>query len=176
MPEHRPENDADRNQDGISDENTSADAELVAEPGPDTSSLRAEAPGSSSIEIFRDLRAPEPVEADPSPAVRWLAFLATVLGGLLGALVGFGIGDVMAPDSIWDAVGALLGALTGAVGVGVLANLTLRAMNEWTAANHPEAGDDGDEHDERDGGGGRRGQRRRSRRQADRQWSRRPSV
>jgi hypothetical protein len=28
--------------------------------------------------------------------------------------------------------------LTGAVGVGVVANLTLRAMNEWKVVQHPE--------------------------------------
>lgn len=121
---------------------------------------------SSTVEVFRDLRAPLPVAADPPPAIRWLAFLATVVGGLLGALVGFGIGDVMAPDSIWAAVGALAGALTGAVGVGILANLTLRAMNEWTTAAHPEA-----EGDAEPGGRGRRSGRR-----ADRQWTRRPSA
>lgn len=104
---------------------------------------------------FEDLVAPEPVAADPPGAARWLAFASILAGGVLGAMVGYGVGDVMARDSTWAAVGALLGALTGAVGVGVVANLTLRAMNEWKAVEHPE--DD----------------RPASRRKRDRQWSRR---
>jgi hypothetical protein len=88
---------------------------------------------------FRDLEAPSPVEPAPTTPARWLAFAGIIVGGLLGALVGYGIGDVLYPDSIGSAVGAFLGGVTGAVGVGVLANLTLRAMNEWHTANHPEA-------------------------------------
>jgi outer membrane lipoprotein SlyB len=103
---------------------------------------------------FEDLAAPEPIEADPPPSARIAAFGSVLLGGLLGGLVGYGVGDVMFRDDLWAAVGALLGALTGAIGVGVVANLTLRAMNEWNAVNHPE--DD-----------------RTAKRRKDRQWSRR---
>ncbi|MDH3300092.1 MAG: hypothetical protein OES24_06260 [Acidimicrobiia bacterium] len=88
---------------------------------------------------FTNLSAPDPVVASPSESARALAFAAILIGGLLGGLVGFGIGDVLYPDSTWSAVGALAGALTGAVGLGVLANLTLRAMNEWKTATHPES-------------------------------------
>ncbi len=104
---------------------------------------------------FEDLAAPQPVEADPPASARILAFGSVLLGGVLGGLVGYGVGDVMFRDDLWAAVGALLGALTGAIGVGVVANLTLRAMNEWNAANHPED------------------ERARDRRKRDRQWSRR---
>lgn len=88
---------------------------------------------------FSDLAAPDPVVAAPPQSARALAFAAILVGGLLGGLVGFGIGDVLYPDSAWAAVGALAGALTGATGLGVLANLTLRAMNEWKTATHPES-------------------------------------
>lgn len=104
---------------------------------------------------FEDLVAPRPVAADPPGMARWLAFGLILVGGILGAMVGYGVGDVMARDSTWAAVGALLGALTGAIGVGVVANLTLRAMNEWQAVEHPED------------------ERATSRRKRDRQWSRR---
>lgn len=93
---------------------------------------------------FSDLLAPDPVVASPPESARALAFAAILIGGLLGGLVGFGIGDVLYPDSTWSAVGALAGALTGAVGLGVLANLTLRAMNEWKTATHPESGEQQD--------------------------------
>ncbi len=69
--------------------------------------------------------------------------MAILVGGLLGGLVGYGIGDVLYPDSTSPAVGALAGSLTGAIGLGVLANLTLRAMNEWKTASHPESQDSG---------------------------------
>lgn len=91
-----------------------------------------------SLQPFEDLEAPEPIDAAPPASARWLAFTSIVVGGVLGALVGFGVGDVMGGNSTWASVGALLGAITGAVGVGVLANLTLRAMNEWRAVDHPE--------------------------------------
>ena len=102
---------------------------------------------------FEDLAAPEPLTADPPKAARLAAFGSILLGGILGGLVGYGVGDVMFRNGTWAAVGALLGAITGAVGVGVVANLTLRAMNEWNAVQHPED--------------------QRSPRRRDRQWSRR---
>jgi hypothetical protein len=36
-------------------------------------------------------------------------------------------------------VGGLVGGVSGAVGVGIIAGLTLRAMNEWSSVRHPEA-------------------------------------
>jgi len=128
------------------------------ETNPDSASLEPRA-GTVPAVPFQDLRAPEPIEAAPTTPVRWLAFTGILVGGLLGALVGYGIGDILYPNSIGSAVGALLGGLTGAVGVGVLANLTLRAMNEWKTASHPEAGGD-----------------TMANRATDRDWTRRPSA
>lgn len=94
----------------------------------------------NSLLPFQDLVAPEPIRATPPAKARWFAFASILLGGTLGAAVGFGVGDVMGAGSAnWSAVGALLGGLTGAVGVGIVANLALRAMNEWKAVEHPEA-------------------------------------
>ena len=87
---------------------------------------------------FEDLQAPTPLASDPPTGARWLAFALILLGGGLGGLVGYGIGDLMGGTSTWAAVGALVGGLTAAIGVGVVANLTLRAMNEWNAVQHPE--------------------------------------
>lgn len=87
---------------------------------------------------FPDLVAPQPIDATPPEAARWLAFVAILAGGLLGALVGYGIGDLMG-GSTGAVTGAVVGGLTGAVGIGTLANLTLRAMNEWRTVEHPEA-------------------------------------
>lgn len=104
---------------------------------------------------FEDLSAPEPLAADPPTAARLGAFVLILVGGALGGLTGYGVADVMYDDSTWAAVGALIGGLTGAIGVGVVANLTLRAMNEWEAVKHPEDESPGD------------------RRKRERQWSRR---
>ena len=87
---------------------------------------------------FQDLVAPEPIDAAPPSQARWLAFAAILVGGLLGARVGFGVGDLMG-GSVGATIGAVIGGLTGAIGVGMLANLTLRAMNEWRSVEHPEA-------------------------------------
>lgn len=87
---------------------------------------------------FEDLMAPEPIDSAPPEPARWLAFAGILLGGLLGGLAGFGIGDLMGGTANWAAAGLIIGALIGAVGVGVVASLTLRAMNEWNAVEHPE--------------------------------------
>ncbi|MEM7274452.1 MAG: hypothetical protein AAF547_15310 [Actinomycetota bacterium] len=100
-------------------------------------------PTSADLPLpFEDLVAPEPIAPDPPPTARWLAFVLILVGGLLGGLVGFGIGDLMGGTETWALVGAVLGGLTGAIGVGIVANLTLRAMNEWKAIEHPELADD----------------------------------
>lgn len=88
---------------------------------------------------FASLHAPQPLPAAPPTTARWLGFLAIIVGGLLGALIGWGTGDVLGGSDLWAAFGALAGAVFCAVGVGVVAALTLRAMNEWNAVHHPEA-------------------------------------
>jgi len=119
-----------------------------------------------SVLPFNDLDAPEPLESSPPPSARWLAFAGVLVGGLLGGMVGYGIGDIMGGgSSTWAAVGGLLGGLTGAIGVGVVANLTLRAMNEWKAVSHPE--------DDRPDGRRTPSLRRRTQ---DKEWTRRPGT
>ncbi len=63
-----------------------------------------------------------------------------MLGGGLGALIGYGTGDVLGGSDLWAAIGAMIGAIFAAVGVGIVVSLTLRAMGEWNAVQHPEAG------------------------------------
>ncbi len=124
---------------------------------------RSVSPADSAAPLpFEDLIAPTPTNPSPPALARWLAFGSILLGGGLGALVGFGIGDLMGGTSTWAAVGALCGGLTGAIGVGVVANLTLRAMNEWRSVQHPEA--DTPEADAK------------ADRRSSKQWTRRPST
>jgi hypothetical protein len=55
-------------------------------------------------------------------------------------MIGYGTGDLLGDgSSLWTGVGAVAGAAAGAVGVGIVAGLTLRAMSEWRAIEHPEA-------------------------------------
>jgi hypothetical protein len=74
-----------------------------------------------------------PLSALPSPLARGVAFAAILLAGLCGALIGWSfvdiqcVGDCTTPGGI----GALVGGVLAAVGVSVVAVLTLRAMGEW---------------------------------------------
>lgn len=88
---------------------------------------------------FDSLDAPEPLPAAPPPTARWLGFASILLGGVLGGAIGWGTGDVLGGTNTWAAIGALVGAVSCAIGVGIVATLTLRAMNEWNAVHHPEA-------------------------------------
>ncbi|MCP3987746.1 MAG: hypothetical protein GY724_01615 [Actinomycetia bacterium] len=106
---------------------TVAKGELEAMGGQDRSPLP-----------FQDLRAPTAANPTPPVGARFLAFTSILIGGLLGALIGYGTTDLMAESSVIAALGAVVGAALGAVGVGVVAALALRAMNEWEVAQHPE--------------------------------------
>ncbi len=76
---------------------------------------------------------PEERTAQPPRGARWLAFAAILVGGLCGGLIGFAFIDLQCEGdcSLWTGLGALVGALAGAVGLAVVAVLTLRAMDEW---------------------------------------------
>jgi len=76
---------------------------------------------------------PEQRSALPPKAARWLAFASILIGGLCGGLIGFAFIDLQCEGDcgLWTGLGALLGALGGAAGMAVVANLTLRAMEEW---------------------------------------------
>ena len=93
-----------------------------------------------SVLPFDDLVAPTPVSAAPPEPARWLAFVGVLVGGLLGGLIGYGVADLLSFGSVWPAVGGLIGAHIGAGGVGAVPAMTLRAMGEWRAVKHPEAG------------------------------------
>lgn len=105
----------------------------------DSASSAIEAARSASPMPFENLQAPAPIDSSPPEPARWLAFAGVLVGGLLGGLIGFGVGDLMGGTDVWSAVGALIGGIGGAVGVGIIAQLTLRAMGEWNAVHHPEA-------------------------------------
>jgi hypothetical protein len=74
-----------------------------------------------------------PLSSLPSARARGLAVAAIVVSGLCGALIGWSFVDLQCTGSCSTAtgIGAVVGAVASAVGVAVVAVLTLRAMAEW---------------------------------------------
>jgi hypothetical protein len=86
-----------------------------------------------------------PLSALPSPFARAVAFGAIVIAGLCGALIGWSFVDLQCTGacSTPSGIGAIVGGVTGAVGVAVVAVLTLRAMGEWKRLKEDELFPDG---------------------------------
>ncbi len=108
---------------------------------------------------------PEPARSGPASALpsrlsRVLAFVAVLIGGLCGGLIGYAFTDLQCDGdcTVQAGLGGLAGAVVGAVGVAIVAVLTLRAMDEWDTIQRRDArageGDLGHDHD-RDTGPGR---------------------
>jgi hypothetical protein len=85
------------------------------------------------------------LSALPSPFARAVAFAAILLAGLCGALIGWSFVDLQCTGSCAtpSGIGAIVGAAFGAVGVAVVAVLTLRAMGEWKRLKEDELFPDG---------------------------------
>lgn len=84
------------------------------------------------------------MSALPSPLARGLAFAAIVVAGLCGALIGWAFVDLQCEGSCSTAsgAGAVVGGVAAAVGVAVVAVLTLRAMGEWKRIDEEKLFDD----------------------------------
>ena len=74
-----------------------------------------------------------PLSALPSPFARAVAFAAIVVAGACGALIGWSFVDLQCTGSCSTpgGIGAIVGGAISAIGVAVVAVLTLRAMGEW---------------------------------------------
>lgn len=107
------------------------------EPAPNDASLNATS-STDGVLPYEGFTAPAPLPSAPPTAARWLAFASILLGGLLGGLIGFGTSDLLGFPRWGSSLIAIAFAIGGAVGVGIVAQLTLRAMNEWNAVHHPE--------------------------------------
>ncbi|NNF55218.1 MAG: hypothetical protein HKN03_12365 [Acidimicrobiales bacterium] len=103
----------------------------------DGSSLSPNLPHDSVLP-FKNFVAPEPRATEPPTQARWLAFAGIIVGGLLGGMIGYGTADLLGAQPWLAALAAVAFAIGGASGVGIVAQLTLRAMNEWRAVQHPE--------------------------------------
>lgn len=69
----------------------------------------------------------------PSRRARGLAVVAILVGGACGALIGDAFVALQCDGdcTLWRGLGLVSGALVAAVGIAVVAVLTLRAMDEW---------------------------------------------
>jgi hypothetical protein len=76
-----------------------------------------------------------PESAAPSVGARVLAFASILVAGVCGGLIGYAFMDLQCTGDCGTqkGLGALVGAVGAAVGVAVIAVLTLRAMGEWAA-------------------------------------------
>lgn len=87
---------------------------------------------------FEHLVQPLPSPPTPPEAARWAAFAGILVGGALGGMIGYGTSDLLSDTDLWIGLGTMFAAAVGATGVGVMSALTLRAMSEWKATQHPE--------------------------------------
>lgn len=69
----------------------------------------------------------------PSRQARALAAVAILISGLAGGLIGWAFADLQCEGDcgVWKGTGLLVGGLGAAIGVAIVAVLTLRAMDEW---------------------------------------------
>ena len=74
-----------------------------------------------------------PESALPSVEARAAAFVAILVGGGLGGLIGHSFVRLQCDGSctVPNGLGMVVGTLVGALGVAVVAVLTLRAFGEW---------------------------------------------
>jgi hypothetical protein len=87
---------------------------------------------------YEEFTAPDPLDTEPPAIARWLAFAGVLVSGLLGGLIGFATSDLLGFQRWVSSLVAIGFAIGCALGVGIVAQLTLRAMNEWNAVRHPE--------------------------------------
>jgi hypothetical protein len=75
----------------------------------------------------------DPASALPSVAARVAAFVAIFIGAAGGATIGGSFASLQCSGDcdLWIGSSLWIGAIIGAVGVAVIAVLTLRALGEW---------------------------------------------
>ncbi len=78
---------------------------------------------------------PETKSAAPPVLARALAILSILVGGLCGGLIGYSVTDLQCDDGCTTTAGLIgIGSAVGAaLGVAIVAVLTLRAITEWEA-------------------------------------------
>ena len=75
-----------------------------------------------------------PLSALPAPAVRAVAFVAILLGGLAGGVIGWVFVILQTTGGgheVAASIGAAIGAVTAAIGTAVVTVLAMRALGVW---------------------------------------------
>jgi hypothetical protein len=69
----------------------------------------------------------------PSTTARLVGFLSILAAGAAGAFIGYAVTDLQCTGdcTVSRGIGGLVGAVIAAVGVAIVVQLALRAMNEW---------------------------------------------
>jgi len=69
-----------------------------------------------------------------------MAAIAILIGGACGAMIGYSFADLQCTGdcTTWKGASLLIGAVVAAVGVAIVAVLTLRAMDEWQTTTERE--------------------------------------
>ena len=92
-------------------------------------------------------REPDPIDPEsalPSVAARVAAFAAIFVGGAAGALIGHAFAELQCESGGCDlsrGIWLWIGSIVGALGVAVVATLTLRALGEWSSIRSRDAGE-----------------------------------
>ena len=106
------------------------DTDADSTPGTDVEPTPSVSPAELNLDKLPVARL---ASSAPSKPARTLAFASIVIGGVCGGLIGFAFTDLQCDDgcTTWAGIGGIVGALIGAIGVAIVAVLTLRAMDEW---------------------------------------------
>ena len=98
-----------------------------------------------SVTTSDDRAGPGPDTALPSVGARAAAFVAVFVGAGAGAVIGFSFAELQCEvDGGCDLSHGLwlwIGSLVGAIGVAIVAVLTLRALGEWNTIRDRDAAD-----------------------------------
>jgi len=111
---------------------------MTSEADDSVTDIESAATAAEGVLPYANFDAPKPLVSEPPEAARWLSFAGILVAALLGGMIGFGTTDLLGAPRWASALVAVLFAIGAAVGVGIVAQLTLRAMNEWNAVQHPE--------------------------------------
>lgn len=112
---------------------------MPAEPQPDnpepTASPARGAPPTVASRTARVLATDLGAEAPTLPSItaRLVGFASILLAGAAGGFIGYAITDLQCTGDcgLNRGIGGLVGAVIAAVGVAIVVQLALRAMNEW---------------------------------------------
>ncbi len=88
---------------------------------------------------FIAMELPQPQSTSTPLLMRVLAFLLVAIGGVLSMTSCYAIAKMFGLGTLWQALALIVGAIIGAVGMGIIAYLTIQSMAEWPEAKKKRA-------------------------------------